>query len=215
MTRRHTVQEGESVSQLAERYGLFAVTIWQDPENADLRARRKNMNVLLPGDVVAIPEKRTKEVSIAAGRRHRFKRKGVPALVRLRLLRFGEPRARQSYTLTVDGKELGGTTDDEGVLEQYVSPQAREAILVIGEDRFTARLSFGRVHPISETSGVRRRLRNLGYPVDPDGDLDDAARRAIALFQRDRGLPETGDPDDATRSALEAEHDRAARTSGG
>src|SRR5258708_29736807 len=100
MAVRHTVQQGESVISLSEQYGLFAETIWDDPANAALRKNRPDMNVLLPGDVVVIPDKRPRLEKRETGARHKFRRKGIPALFRLQVYDMHHPRATQNYTLT-------------------------------------------------------------------------------------------------------------------
>jgi N-acetylmuramoyl-L-alanine amidase len=208
MTIEHVIQQGESVVGLSERYGFFARTIWDHPRNAELKKKRKDMNVLMPGDVVFIPDLVEKQVAAATGRRHRFRRKGVPAVFRLQVFDFETPRASQDYTFTVDGRAVEGKTDDRGVLEEYVPPNARAAELVIGPDRHTVSLRFGFLDPMDEPSGVKKRLSNLGYdPGASDGPIDDRARAALRAFQRRFKLPVTGEPDDATLKKLEEMHD--------
>jgi hypothetical protein len=53
-------------------------------------------------------------------------------------------------------------------------------------------------------TALAARLGDAGYGPLPSGPVwSAAARRALGDFQRDRGLPSTGLPDDATASALE------------
>src|SRR5690606_17426642 len=55
-TRGHRVAQGECLSTIAHRFGLESwKVLWDHPENAPLRERRKSPHVLLPGDVVAVP----------------------------------------------------------------------------------------------------------------------------------------------------------------
>ncbi len=63
MPREHVIQEGESTISLSAEYGFLANTIWDDPANAALKTRRKDMNVLFPGDTLVIPDKRFKDVT--------------------------------------------------------------------------------------------------------------------------------------------------------
>src|SRR4051812_14800731 len=98
----HTVEEGDSVLSLSERHGLFALTIWNDGANAELRQRRSDMNILMPGDVIFIPDRRRKFEKRATGKKHRFRRKGLPAIFRLQLFNRNVPVSSQEYRLIVN-----------------------------------------------------------------------------------------------------------------
>jgi hypothetical protein len=93
---KHTVKQGECISSIADKYGLFWDTLWNHPENAELKRQRKDPNVLLAGDEVFIPEKEEKNESCETEQTHRFRLKGVPAKLRLRLMRPAEPAIRQA-----------------------------------------------------------------------------------------------------------------------
>jgi hypothetical protein len=208
MSRKHTISPGDSIVRLSELYGHFSLTIWNDPANAGLRSQRSNMNVLMPGDVVTIPDLRPGEVQIRTGQRHVFLRKGIPPLLRIQLLDNGHPRALQEYVLTVDGQEFRGTTNDQGLIEQFVSAQAAGGELVIGPDKRTVQFQLGHMDPVSEWSGVQKRLQNLGYLAAPAENAQEAkAQAALRAFQQDQGLEPTGRLDGETRYRLEAVHD--------
>lgn len=71
MATTHTVQEGESLVTIAKQYGFLNwKTIFDDPANAELRKTRPTPNSLVPGDVVAIPDKKPKKVNVATTREH-------------------------------------------------------------------------------------------------------------------------------------------------
>jgi hypothetical protein len=70
--------------------------------------------------VVVIPDKRLRLEKRATGAKYTFRRKGIPALFRLQVYDMHIPRSNQSYKLTVDGVAHSGTTDGQGILEQYV-----------------------------------------------------------------------------------------------
>src|SRR5438270_899157 len=74
-----------------------------------------------------------------------------------------KPRANQKYRLSVDGKLLNGTTDGDGVLDEYIATGSRAGKLIIGPDNFTLEIDFGFLDPISELSGVQKRLNNVGF----------------------------------------------------
>lgn len=192
--------------QLSEKHGLFAATIWNDPANAGLREKRANMNVLHPGDEVFIPERRPGTVSVATGRRHVFKRRGTPALLRFKVLQNGAPRAEQRYVVTIDGREMEGTTSAQGVLEQWIPPGSANGSIVIGPDRYHFTFRIGHLNPVSEISGVAARLQNLGF-LRKRGASDAVIAEAVRAFQAAHALPSTGELDDATRAKLLAVHD--------
>src|SRR5438132_12811246 len=146
----HVVELGDGISSIAQRYGFFPGTLWEDGDNRGLRERRSNPNTLSPGDEVAIPALRQKTLALRTGTTHRFRRKGVPAVFSLQVFAGDQPRAHQSYELTADGRRLTGVTDGDGALFQYLPPDAEEALLVIGPDRCAFRLRFGHLPPINE-----------------------------------------------------------------
>lgn len=194
------VVQGDSIASLAEAYGHFCNTIWEHADNAELRATREHMNVLLPGDVVVIPDRTVKEVAVMTGRRHQFRRRGVPALLRLQLYWNDKPCAGESFELTIGDDVRRGTTSDDGTLEVYVSPSAKNGTLIIGPSARRLELRFGHLDPAAAGSGVQQRLANLGFD---DAVLSDALLR----FQKKFGLPLTGDADEATLEALRDAHD--------
>ena len=196
---KHKVKQGDCLSSIADSYGFFPDTLWNHAENVQLKQKRKDPNVLLAGDEVFIPDKQEKTESGATEQRHRFRKKGVPAKMKVRLLVDDEPQANEPYQLIIDGvfwKE--GTTDGNGFVKEPIPPNAREGELIVGkngkQDRY--QISFGTVEPLETEEGIRGRLRNLGYPVDKD--FSDGIR----AFQKKEGLEVTGKVDDATRSKL-------------
>jgi hypothetical protein len=207
----HTVKKGECLSSIADQYGFFWETLWVLPENRKLRELRRNPNVLLENDKVFIPEKRLREESCATGGKHVFQLKGVPVKVVFRVLDVaGNPRAGEPYSLDVDGKQKSGTVPDDGIVSQKVPPTAKQAKLKVGEgdreDEFV--FDLGHLDPVEMPSGVRARLRNLGFynGAISDAAYDADAQEAIRRFQESAGLPESGDMDAATQQALLEKH---------
>ncbi len=208
--KKHVVKRGECISSIAFENGHFWQVVWEHPDNAELRQRRKNGHVLMEGDEIAVPDLRHKELEAAAGKSHTFRRKGVPEKLRLR---FGDdqfPRAGIPYVLTIDGEEHRGATDGKGELWHYLSPSARHAELILQPDGAPEEhysLELRGLDPVTEISGLQARLRNLSHYRGPiDGQLDEATVRAMRDFQASRGLPLTTEPDDATRDALLETH---------
>lgn len=206
----YEVRQGDCISSIAREHGHFWETIWDDGANSELREVRQDPNVLLPGDRVTLPARERKEESIAPEMRHRFERLGEPSMLRLRLLRDGEPRANLPYTLEVDGHERSGTTDAEGKIDEPIPGNTRRGRLTVGnesEGRVVYDLNLGRLDPVATTTGVQARLAHLGfYGGEIDGELDDETREAVREFQRSERLSESGDADEQTRERLKEVH---------
>jgi hypothetical protein len=212
MPKTHTIAQGDSVSRIAELHGLAPTTIWDDPSNKELRALRSRADVLLPGDVLTVPERRDKRLKLATGARHRFRRLGVPMLFELQLFDAGgNPLSDREWQLDVDGTEYHGRTDANGYFRQYISNGAQQGRLVI-DDAIDRVLFFGHLDPIDTVTGVQKRLTNMGFEcAGDDGNLGRATLIAVRQFQRLAGLPVTGEIDAATRDEVRRAHDDSDR----
>lgn len=206
------VAANECVASIAFEHGFPPETIWNDPANAGLKAGRKNPNVLAPGDEVVVPDRRVRSVACATGRVHRFRRRGVPDVVRLRFLdAAGQPRAGVSYLFEMASIRREGTTDEAGWLREVLPPVPGTARVTLGESEIYV-LHVGRLDPVDEVTGLQQRLQNLGYPTAPDpvGELGPATRAAVERFLADRGKPAPGSWDDPgladVRLLLQEEH---------
>jgi hypothetical protein len=212
MPRQHKVESGECISSIAYQYGFFPDTLWNDPANAALKALRQDPNVLSPGDIVNIPDPRPKQETRPTGALHRFQLKTAPAKLRLQILEDDQPLAFQPFRITIDGHVTrSGATTGEGYVIVSIPPNARSAVLVVGQGDGTReyRLRLGHLRPVEELEGVQTRLENLGYPCGEEyGTLGPGTVAALKAFQASQGLAVTGQPDDATRSKLEELHDR-------
>jgi N-acetylmuramoyl-L-alanine amidase len=219
----YSVQPGDCVSSIAFQNGFFWKTLWNLPENAALKAQRKNPNVLMTGDVVSIPAITVKQLPYPDGKRYTFVRKGVPEKLNIQLLDYNQkPRAGLDYVLFIEGDSWRGKTDREGRIKAAIPPDAKSGKLVFAgppildakgnplpdkpKDQ-TMILQLGNLNPVSETSGLKARLVNLGFLKGPiDEKLNAATQNAIRQFQTKMGLPSTGTADDATRQKLLALH---------
>jgi len=77
MPTTHQVQQGECLVSIAESYGFFWETRWNLPANKLIRDTRRDPTVLLPGDVVTIPEKTVKEYIRPTGERRTVEMRGT------------------------------------------------------------------------------------------------------------------------------------------
>lgn len=201
MATNHTLRQGECVTSIAAKYGLSQETVWEAPENRDLKERRGDPNILAPGDVVVIPEKRLKEESGVTETRHRFRKHGdtVPLRIQMRDVN-DQPVTGAEVVLTIDGLARTLTTDGQGRVEVQVPPGARQGTLIVaGVER---ELQIGYLDPVSEPSGQRARLQNLGYGPG-DGEQDGSRfLAAVEEFQCDHGLQVDGSCGPKTQKKL-------------
>lgn len=203
----YTVQEGDCLSKIAQQFGLSSDKVWNHSQNAEIRKLRKDRNVLFPGDVLFIPDSSRGNADTAADKKHNFKRKGVPAKLRLRLIECEEALKNEPYILDIDGTVLTGNTNGDGWIDRIIPPDAKHAVLKLkgGQESYSLRL--GHLDPIETTSGIKARLKSLGYyggaaDDTPNVEMSDAIR----AFQKRQGLPETGENDTATAAELKREY---------
>lgn len=193
------------MSSIAEEYGHFWETVWNDTENAELKEVRKDPNVLMPGDRVTIRPITKKSVSKATNKSYRFRRKGVPAKLHIRLMKHGEPRANESYRVDIDGKLTKGVTNAEGYVDIYIPCRAKQGKLWVGppEDEKMYQLQLGATLPVERVKGQKQRLKNMGYRCGfIDDEITAVYREALRAFQQSQALPESGEADQATRDKL-------------
>jgi hypothetical protein len=200
----YTVSTGECVSKIGYRHGHFWQTIWNHPDNEDLKQQRRDPNVLLSGDKLTIPPIELREASCATEQKHRFRKKTVPAVLRVVLRIGGEPRANETYELLVDGMPHSkGTLDADGKLEAKLPPDAREGLVRVGPMKDPVPLDLCGLDPVDSVAGIQQRLLNLRFdPGNTRGDLTDQTREALMAFQSAHELDPTGKPDQATLDKL-------------
>ncbi len=209
----HEVQQGECLVSIAKRYGFARYeTIYEHPENAELKKKRPNPNIIYPGDQIYIPDVVLKEVTLPTGQRHQFQRKRLTRTLRIALEdQNGKCLAGAKYELTFGTRVVKGATDADGMLEQEV---------FVGEERgklsvngYSWNLLVAHLNPLDANTedggitGTQGRLLNLGYYVGPiDGELSPTTKAALRQFQSEAGLRVTGDLDGPTRAKLRDKH---------
>lgn len=204
--RPYIIRQGDYLTKLAALLGFDADAVWSHQSNSQLRDRRPDRDMLLPGDVLQVPESAPSSLSLSPGGSHRFKARLPSVEVKLQLHDHrGAALADKSFTVAGLSRALTGRTDGDGRASFRVPVHTREVSLSL-EDGHVFRVMVGDMDPIEEPSGVKKRLAHLGYHAPGDAAEDDAVRRALQAFQRDRGLEPTGLLNDGTRSALVEAH---------
>lgn len=195
----YVVKQGDCFNSIATDNGFLWETLWNHGANAELKRLRKDPSVVNPGDVVRIPDKQLKQESGATEQRHRFKKKGTPAKVKIQVKRNDEPRANQPYTLVIDGRTKSGTTDGQGMVEMQIPPNAVGGELRVGagQDLEIFPLRLGTVDSIDTEEGARQRLRCLGFDADQESFAD-----LLKVFQGNQDIQQSGELDQATQDKL-------------
>jgi N-acetylmuramoyl-L-alanine amidase len=217
MEKYHVVKQGDCLSSVAKRYGFRNYrTVYDHPKNAELRSKRPNPNILLPEDVVYIPENKLKEENGATEQQHRFVLKQERTVFRLMLKDSEEkPYANTPFELRIDNQIFQGKTDGNGKLEEKIKADAKFGEVTLyanenGESRILAivPLELGHLDPIDAVTGVQARLSNLGFECGKvDGVLGKKTKEALRDFQTKHNLPVSGEPCVQTRSKLKQLHD--------
>ena len=207
MAINYQVKQGDCIFSIAFEKGFFADTIWNHPNNAELKKKREDPNVLMPGDVVFVPDKRLKEVSEPTNQVHKFKCKNTPEKFKLQLLLDNEPRANEDYELEIEGLKFSGKTDSEGWLRHSIPPNAKKGKLLLANGTEVYQLQLGNLNPSDEITGAQGRLWNLGLYFGPiDGKMSDELEEAIQEYQFTKNIEPDGKLTQATIDALEQDY---------
>ncbi len=205
----YTIKQGDHLSRVARQYGFRDYRIiWDHANNADLKKKRGNPNVLMPGDVLFIPEKQQKEEVRPTTDMHVFKLKEAKLKLRFTVLDFdNKPIADTVCELEVEGSKYSLKTDAKGKIEKTIDAASENGVLRIASLEMEMPVKIGHLDPADETTGWRQRLINLGYHARALDDGDDAKlRQAVEEFQCDHGMKVTGELDDATKAKLKDQH---------
>lgn len=206
--RPYVVRQGDYLMLLAVRMGFDADTVWNDAKNSDLRAARPNHNILAPGDILYVPEHPPPGLALRPNTTNRYSAQVPTARIVFNLAppagdtgggSGASPFANEAYIVEGLGDPRQGSADGNGQVALDVPIDIAEVHLRFDRLGLSVPVRVGHLDPISVPSGVRQRLSHLGHCAEDVGD-------ALREFQRAHGLTESGELDDATRSALEQAH---------
>lgn len=205
----HVIRQGEYLAKLALTHGFDPDEAWNHPKNAELKDKRKNPNVLYPGDVIFIPKGPRVGKVLEKGTTNQYDVHVPRTTVRLK---FEDHRLFDAnYEVRGLGAAISGRTDGAGATSLDVPVHVREVQLEFPEKHVSCNVRIGNLDPIDEPSGYRQRLEHLGYRKRAVvGETEEQVRladeRAVREVQREHGLEPTGVLDDATKHALERAH---------
>src|SRR5262245_50934835 len=129
MSLIHTVKQGECLSLIAKKYNFASWRILYDhPENAKLKTKRPNPNILYPGDQIVIPDKAVGHENATTDGHHKFQLKTIPRRLKLVLLdNEGTAFPNARYRLTIGEHVFEAVTDAKGIVNQALPADAEEA----------------------------------------------------------------------------------------
>ena len=201
--------KGECFSSIAMENGFLEKTLWNHPSNATLREKRKNPNILQPDDEIVIPDMELREYDAATEEKHVFLLYSDKVKLELRLLRNDKPRANVKYRLKIGGEIIDSQTDGDGWLRKPTSATIKTAKLLVPADDSSEEeyeLLIGHLDPLEESSGVEKRLDNLGFLIGSSEKQTENLKSALTNFQRKNELTQTADADQATKEKLKQMH---------
>jgi hypothetical protein len=210
----YVVKQGDHLSKIAREWGFADYqTIWNHPNNAELKQKRKNPHVLYPGDTLFIPDLGTREEACDTEQRHTFVAQQSPLMLRLVLEDVYEnPVANAKCDLIIDADQHQMTTDNHGRIEKAISPTAHDSVLMVRDSQtpnqnLALQVKIGDLDPVEEISGQQARLHNLGYYTGAVSGVDERRMRlAIEEFQCEHGLLVDGICGPKTQAKLKEVH---------
>jgi hypothetical protein len=214
MAPQYCVKQGDYLAKIAKENGFVDYrTIWDHAQNKQLKDKRKNPNVLAPGDQLFIPDKASREENAPTDQKHTYMAKTSKNILRLVLEDiYGKPIARAKCELRVEGEVFQIVSGADGKIEHEIPATAQNAELVIKEGNTALKnvkltVLIGHLDPVENVSGQKARLSNLGYYLGRL-DIGDPAkfRSAVEEFQCDFGLTVDGDCGPMTQAKLKQVH---------
>lgn len=215
MPKYHDVVQGEYLSQIARNYGFTDyATIWNHGNNADLKKKRKNPQILKPGDRIFIPDREEKQETRSTEKKHFFRAKRPKLKLNLVLEDlYEEPIKNAKCEMQIDGAAFELTTDGKGKIEKEIPVTSGGGHLVVWEPDVSAvsgvqiPIKIGHLDPIDEVTGQKGRLNNLGYYAGEINDTQDMRfKSAVEEFQCDHKLTVDGDCGPQTQAKLKEAH---------
>jgi hypothetical protein len=174
----YVIKDGDFLLQLAFQMGFDADTVWNDPSNADLQGLRSDPNILLPGDVLQVPDPpdpntQAPPATLTPGSTNNFVAADPPTVSLTHTFTGDDTTsyASMAYTVQELPQLTGLQTDENGTVTFQAPVTLQTTTIVFTESGDTWTLALGGMDPINTISGMFKRLQNLGY-FDDDVQYD-------------------------------------------
>jgi len=212
-TKPYVIKQGDYLTKLAHRLGFTADEVWGLAENADLRQRRQDGDILRPGDILFVPDQPKRRNPFDKETENHFTARVPKVPVELRLAVDDEPLGDERYQVAGLDDESERRTDGDGYARFEVDVNTRQVTIDLPDRGEHCCLMVGDLDPADEPSGARMRLTQLGYygghrEGEDQFEAHDAEQLGAALraFQIDHGLDGSGELDPPTVKALREAH---------
>jgi hypothetical protein len=209
----YVIKQGDYLSKLAHRLCFDREQVWNDPSNAALKDQRGDGSILCPGDVLFIPDEPPKTLPMTAKTTNDYVADVPKVKIELTLAEGDKALADVPYRVEGIGNDAEQRTDGSGKVVIEAPVHVREVLLVLPKRGEKYLVRIGDLDPVSEPSGARMRLTNLGLLGKSFSGADRAESHddqrfcaALKAFQDAQGLEPTGELDEPTQAALVSAH---------
>jgi hypothetical protein len=207
----YVIKPGDHLKKIAFALGFDADAVWNDDSNSDLKDKRTTGDVLLPGDILYVPEEPTVKNKFTVEAENHYKAT-VPKVKAEVVLAGpdGQPLSGESYVVHGLGDETEKTTGDDGKIALEANILTGHVEVSLTKRKQKLKVAVGGLDPASEPSGARMRLQQLGFygstfagGAAPYATTDDSQlASALKAFQVAKNLLTSGEIDEATVKAL-------------
>ena len=210
----HVVAQGETLHRIAKKHGFrHWQTLYDHVDNAALRKKRPNPNLLLPGDEITIPEKEPLVVKIQTNQSHVFQMKPIPTEKFKVKIQNGSGKSwvGKKVSLKVGEQTLETEITETGFVEVDLprgDEESGELSVFMNNDdsepTHTFEIKLGYLDPIDTLSGVQARCNALNFPCGVvDGLMGQKTREGVMAFQETYSLSVDGKPGPKTQAKLQ------------